>query len=316
MTEEPTSPPKPAPPQAALPPGFKSGFVSIVGRPSAGKSTLLNRLVGEKVAITSDKPQTTRNRILGYVNRPNGQIAFIDTPGLIKPYLAMHTRMMSVAHSAIGEADVAIWMVDTAERDGPHNRPIADLLRQSGKPVILALNKVDKVAKSQLLPLMAGLGSRLNFKAVVPISARTGEGVEVLLKAVFDQLKEGPALFPTDEFTDKSERFLVAELIREAIIHCCGQEVPYATAVLVRSWEDETATGAKLRIAADVMLEREGQKAIVIGKQGSMLKRIGSLARSEIEALLDLPVYLELFVKVRKGWREDDRAVREVIEGR
>jgi GTP-binding protein Era len=316
VSEETAPPAEPGAAQRAWPPGFKSGFVSIVGRPSAGKSTLLNRLVGEKVAITSDKPQTTRNRILGYVNRPSGQIAFIDTPGLIKPYLAMHTRMMSVAHSAIAEADVAIWMVDTTERDGPHNRPVADLLRQAGKPVILALNKVDKVAKSQLLPLMAGLGNRLNFKAVVPISARTGEGVEVLLKNVLDQLKEGPPLFPADEFTDKSERFLVAELIREAIIHCCGQEVPYATAVLVRSWEDENTAGAKLRIAADVMLEREGQKAIVIGKQGSMLKKIGSLARQEIEALLDLPVYLELFVKVRKGWREDDRAVREVIEGR
>jgi GTP-binding protein Era len=303
-------------PPSGAPPGFKSGFVTIVGRPSAGKSTLLNRLVGEKVAITSDKPQTTRNRILGYVNRPGGQIAFIDTPGLIKPFHAMHARMMSVAHSAIGEADVVIWMVDTTERDGPHNRPIADLLRQSGKPIILALNKVDKVAKSQLLPLMAGLGNRLDFEAVVPISSRTGEGVEILLKAVLDQLKEGPALFPEDEFTDKSERFLVSELIREAIIHCCGQEVPYATAVLVRAWEDEQATGGKIRISADIMLEREGQKAIVIGSQGSMLKKIGTEARSEIEALLHAPVYLELFVKVRKGWREDDRAVREVIEGR
>ena len=300
---------------AATPPGFKSGFVTIVGRPSAGKSTLLNRLVGEKVAITSDKPQTTRNRILGYVNRPNGQIAFIDTPGLIKPFHAMHTRMMSVAHSAIGEADAVIWMVDTTERDGPHNRPIADLLRQSGKPIVLALNKVDKVSKSQLLPLMAGLGNRLTFKAVVPISARTGEGVEILLKAVLDELREAPAMFPVDEFTDKSERFLVSELIREAIIHCCGQEVPYATAVLVRAWEDEQADGGKIRISADLMLEREGQKAIVIGKQGSMLKKIGAEARTEIEAFLDAPVYLELFVKVRKGWREDDRAVREVIEG-
>jgi len=305
-----------AEPSGEAPPGFKSGFVTIVGRPSAGKSTLLNRLVGEKVAITSDKPQTTRNRILGYVNRPGGQIAFIDTPGLIKPFHAMHARMMSVAHSAIGEADVVIWMVDTTERDGPHNRPIADLLRQSGKPVILALNKVDKVAKPQLLPLMAGLGNRLDFEAVVPISARTGEGVEILLTAVLDQLKEGPALFPEDEFTDKSERFLVSELIREAIIHCCGQEVPYATAVLVRAWEDEQEAGGKIRISADIMLEREGQKAIVIGKQGSMLKKIGTEARSEIEAFLDAPVYLELFVKVRKGWREDDRAVREVIEGR
>ena len=295
---------------------FKSGLVSIVGRPSAGKSTLLNRLVGEKVAITSDKPQTTRNRILGYVNRPNGQIAFIDTPGLIKPYLAMHARMMSVAHSAISEADVVIWMVDTTERDGPHNRPIADLLRQSGKPIILALNKVDRVRKDQLLPLMAGLGNRLSFKAVVPMSALTGEGVEVMLKAVFDELKEGAALFPTDEFTDKSERFLVSELIRESIIHCCGQEVPYATAVLVRAWEDEREEGGKIRISADVMLEREGQKAIVIGKQGSMLKKIGTEARTEIESFLHAPVYLELFVKVRKGWREDDRAVREVIEGR
>ncbi|MBK5255891.1 MAG: GTPase Era [Vicinamibacteria bacterium] len=299
----------------STPSGFKCGYVTIVGRPSAGKSTLLNRLVGEKVAITSDKPQTTRNRILGYVNRPNGQIAFIDTPGLIKPFHAMHTRMMSVAHSAIGEADVVIWMVDTTERDGPHNRPIADLLRQSGKPVILALNKVDKAAKTQLLPLMAGLGNRLNFKAVNPISARTGDGVEGLLKAILAELSEGPALFPADEFTDKSERFLVSELIRESIIQCCGQEVPYATAVLVRAWEDEREQGGKIRIAADIMLEREGQKAIVIGKQGSMLKKIGTAARTEIEALLDAPVYLELFVKVRKGWREDDRAVREVIEG-
>ncbi len=297
-----------------LPPGFKSGFVTIGGRPSAGKSTLLNRLVGEKVAITSNKPQTTRNRILGYVNRPNGQIAFIDTPGLIKPFHAMHTRMMSVAHSAIGEADVVIWMVDATERDGPHNRPIADLLRQSGKPIVLALNKVDKVRKSQLLPLMAGLGNRLKFKAVVPISARTGEGVELLLKTVLDELREGPALFPLDEFTDKSERFLVSELIRESIIHGCGQEVPYATAVQVRSWQDEREEGGKVHIAADIMLEREGQKAIVIGKQGSMLKKIGTEARAAIEDFLKAPVYLELFVKVRKGWREDDRAVREVIE--
>ena len=296
-------------------PGFKSGFVTIVGRPSAGKSTLLNRLVGEKVAITSDKPQTTRNRIVGYVNRPLGQIAFIDTPGLIKPYHALHTRMMGVAHSAISEADVVIWMVDTTERDGQHNRPIADLLRQSGKPIILVLNKVDRVRKAQLLPLMAGLGNRLNFKAVVPLSALRGDGVEVLLKEVLGEMKEGAPLFPPDEFTDKSERFLVAELIREAIIHCCGQEVPYATAVLVRAWEDEQATGGKLRIAADVTLEREGQKAIVIGKQGSMLKKIGAEARAEIEAFTGAPVYLELFVRVRKGWREDDRAARDVIEG-
>jgi len=299
---------------AEVPEGFKCGYVTIVGRPSAGKSTLLNRLVGEKVAITSDKPQTTRNRILGYVNRPNGQIAFIDTPGLIKPFHAMHARMMSVAHSAIGEADVVIWMVDTTERDGPHNRPIADLLRQSQKPVIVALNKVDKAAKAQLLPLMASLGNRLPVKAVIPISARTGDGVEILLKAILQELRPGPALFPMDEFTDKSARFLVSELIRESIIHCCGQEVPYATAVLVRSWEDEREKGGKIRIAADIMLEREGQKAIVIGKQGSMLKKIGTAARQEIEALLDAPAFLELFVKVRKGWREDDRAVREVIE--
>jgi len=300
--------------QTTTPKGFKSGFVTIVGRPSAGKSTLLNRLVGEKVAITSEKPQTTRNRILGYVNRPNGQIAFIDTPGLIKPYHAMHSRMMSVAHSAIGEADVVIWMVDATERDGPHNRPIADLLRKSEKPVILALNKIDSLAKSRLLPLMAGLGNRLKFKAVTPVSAKTGEGVEVLLSAVLAELKEGPALFPEDEFTDKSARFLVAELIREAIIHACGQEIPYATAVLVRSWDDERETGGKIRIAADIMLERDGQKAIVIGKQGSMLKQIGTAAREEVEAMLEAPVFLELFVKVRKDWREDDRAVREVIE--
>jgi GTP-binding protein Era len=175
---------------------------------------------------------------------------------------------------------------------------------------------VDKVRKAQLLPLMAGLGNRLKFKAVIPISALTGDGIEILLNAVLDELHEGPALFPLDEFTDKSERFLVSELIREAIIHCCGQEVPYATAVEVRAWEDERAAGGKIRISADLMLERDGQKAIVIGKQGSMLKKIGTEARNAIEGLLETPVYLELFVKVRKGWREDDRAVREVIEGR
>lgn len=310
------APEEPKATPAPTPPGFKSGYVTIVGRPSAGKSTLLNRLVGEKVAITSDKPQTTRNRILGYVNRPNGQLAFIDTPGLIKPFHAMHTRMMSVAHSAIGEADVVIWMVDTTERDGPHNRPIADLIRQSGKPVILALNKVDKVSKSQLLPLMAGLGNRLSFRAVVPVSALKGEGVELLLKTVLNEMREGPAMFPVDEFTDKSERFLVSELIREAIIHCCGQEVPYATAVMVREWVDEQADGGKVIIAADIMLERDGQKAIVIGKQGAMLKRIGTEARTEIEAFLQAPVYLQLFVRVRKGWRENDSAVREALDGR
>lgn len=293
---------------------FRSGFAAIVGRPSAGKSTLLNRLVGEKVAITSEKPQTTRNRILGYVNRPAGQVAFIDTPGLIKPFHAMHARMMAVAHGAVGEADVVIWMVDATERDGPHNRPIADLLRQSGKPVILALNKVDRVSKPALLPLMAGLGNRLSFKAVVPISARTGDGIEALLAETLSTLPEGPPLFPEDEYTDRSERFLAAELIREAIIHCCGQEVPYATAVQVRAWDDERAEGGKIRIAADIMLEREGQKAIVIGRQGSMLKTIGTQARESIEKLLGLPVFLELFVKVRKDWRQDERVLREIIE--
>ena len=295
-------------------PGFKSGFVTIVGRPSAGKSTLLNRLVGEKVAITSEKPQTTRNRILGYVNRPTGQIGFIDTPGLIKPHHAMHARMMSVAHAAIGEAGVVIWMVDATERDGPHNRPIADLLRKSGKPVILALNKIDSIAKARLLPLMAGLGNRLKFAAVTPVSAKTGEGVEALLAEVFKELGPGPALFPEDEFTDKSARFLVAELIREAIIHACGQEVPYATAVVVRSWDDEREAGGKIRIAADILLERDGQKAIMIGKQGAMLKRIGTQAREEIEQMLEAPVYLELFFKVRKDWREDARTVQEVLD--
>jgi GTP-binding protein Era len=308
---------------AAAAGGFRAGTVAIVGRPSVGKSTLLNRFVGEKLAITSPKAQTTRHRILGVAHRDGAQIAFLDTPGLIKPLHRMNERMMASSRSAIAEADAVLWLVDASERDGPHNRPVADIIRAAGKPVVLALNKIDKVSKAALLPLIAGYRNRLNFAAIVPLSARTGDGVEELCAALEALLPVHPPLYPDDELTDRPTRFFVAEFIREAILRNTGQEVRHAAAVLVRRYDDpreaapEKAEGAPrgghVLISADIMVEREGQKAILIGKKGATLKQIGSDARASIERFIDSPAYLELFVKVRKSWREDDRTLDEVL---
>lgn len=320
---------------------FRSGAVAIVGRPSVGKSTLLNRFVGEKLAITSPKAQTTRHRILGVAHRPGVQVAFLDTPGLIKPLHRMNERMMASSRSAIAEADAVLWLVDASERDGPHNRPVADIIRAANKPVVLALNKIDKVSKSALLPLIAGYKNRLNFEAIVPLSARTGDGADELFEALASLLPVHAPLYPEDELTDRPVRFFVSEFIREAILRNTGQEVPHAAAVLVRRYDDPrdapttppaalvdaspdapsvapAKAGAQsnrstVHIAADIMVEREGQKAILIGKKGATLKKIGTDARASIEKFIDSPAYLELFVKVRKSWREDDRALDEIL---
>ncbi len=293
---------------------FRSGFVSIIGRPNAGKSTLLNALVGEKLAIVTRKPQTTRNRIQGIVNvdrrgkRPAGQIVLVDTPGVHKPINSLDRRMMKEVYDALEGCDLLLLIVDAAEKFGTGDKFVLDIVKKSGQPCFLLLNKIDKLDKQRLLPLIAEYKERHDFAEVIPISAMKRQGLDTLLDAVVKTLPEGPRYFPKDQITDQPERFLVAELIREQVLLATEQEVPYATTVLIEQYEE----GSRLtRIAATIYCEREGQKAILIGKQGSTLKKIGTAARLQIERLLNTKVFLELFVKVRSGWRDSRDFVQE-----
>jgi GTP-binding protein Era len=287
----------------------KAGFVSLVGRPNVGKSTLVNRLVGQKVAIVSDKPQTTRNRILAVVNVAGGQVVLFDTPGIHKPMHRMNERMVDSAVKSIGQVDVVLWVVDVTESYGPGDRHIRDLLKQSGKKVILALNKIDAVAKPKLLPLIDQYRHMLDFADVVPVSAQTGENVDVLMERLIAHLPEGAALYPEDFLTDLPERFFVAEMVREKILRMTRDELPYSTGVVIDSFEE----GPELvRIEASILVERDTQKAIVIGRGGQMLKAIGTAARQDIEAVQGAKVYLGLFVKVRERWREDPSTLEDM----
>lgn len=286
---------------------FHSGFVSIIGRPNAGKSTLLNALVGEKLAIVTRKPQTTRNRIQGIVNvprkgkRPAGQIVLIDTPGVHKPINSLNRRMMKEVYDALEGCNLLLLIVDATEKFGVGDQFVLDLAKKTGLPVFLLLNKVDALDKRKLLPLIAQYKDKHDFAEVIPISALNQSGLDLLLKATIQALPEGPRYFPREQFTDQPERFLVAELVREQVLLTTGQEVPYATMVLIDQYEEKPKL---TRVAATIYCEREGQKAILIGKQGATLKRIGTAARFEIENLLHTKVFLELFVKVRPGWRD------------
>jgi GTP-binding protein Era len=287
----------------------KAGFVSLVGRPNVGKSTLVNRLVGQKVAIVSDKPQTTRNRILAVVNVQGNQVVLFDTPGIHKPMHRMNERMVDSAVKSIGQVDLVLWVVDVTEPYGPGDRHIRDLLERSGKKVVLALNKIDAVAKPKLLPLIDQYRRRLDFADLVPISAQTGENVDVLMARLIAHLPEGAALYPEDFLTDLPERFFVAEMVREKILRMTRDELPYSTGVVIDSFEE----GPELvRIEASILVERDTQKAIVIGKGGQMLKAIGTAARQDIEAFLGAKVYLGLFVKVRERWREDPSTLEDM----
>ncbi len=293
---------------------FRSGFVSIIGRPNAGKSTLLNALVGEKLAIVTRKPQTTRNRIQGMVNverrgkRPAGQIVLVDTPGVHKPINSLDRRMMKEVYDALEGCDLLLLIVDAAEKFGAGDKFVLDIVKKSGQPCFLLLNKIDKLDKQRLLPLIAEYKDRHDFAEVIPISAMKRQGLDTLLDGVVKALPEGPRYFPKDQITDQPERFLVAELIREQVLLATEQEVPYATTVLIEQYEEG---GRLIRIAATIYCEREGQKAILIGKQGSTLKKIGTAARLQIERLLNTKVFLELFVKVRSGWRDSRDFVQE-----
>ena len=288
---------------------YRSGFVAIVGRPNAGKSTLLNRLVGQKVAIVTSKPQTTRNRIQGIVTEPGGQIVFIDTPGLHAADSALGRQMMREVAAALEGIDVLLLLVD-ARRALPH---ADDLLlerakRFSGK-TILALNKVDGLAKQKLLPLIEAFHKAFEFAAIVPISALKGHGCRELLTEIFPLLPEGQPYFPEDQVTDQPERFLAAEIVREKAIQSMYHEVPYALAVKVDKFEDSPRL---LRIEVSMNVERDSQKKILIGHKGEMLKKIGTQARKELEVLLDKKIYLGLFVKVVPDWRENPERVREL----
>ena len=293
---------------------FRSGFVSIIGRPNAGKSTLLNALVGEKLAIVTRKPQTTRNRIQGIINlerktkRPAGQIVLVDTPGVHKPINSLNRRMMKEVYDALEGCDLLLLIVDATEKFGTGDKFVLDIVKKSGQPCFLLLNKIDVLDKQKLLPLIEEYKDRHEFAEVIPISAMKREGLDALLASVMKALPEGPRYFPKDQITDQPERFLVAELIREQVLLATEQEVPYATTVLIDQYEE----GARLtRIAATIYCEREGQKAILIGKQGSTLKKIGTAARLQIQGLLNTKVFLELFVKVRAGWRDSRDFVQE-----
>jgi GTP-binding protein Era len=288
---------------------FRSGFVAIVGRPNAGKSTLVNRLVGQKIAIVTSKPQTTRNRIQGIVTKPDSQIIFIDTPGLHEADSALGRQMMQEVAAALEGIDVLLLMVDASSQ-----HPYADELmlqkaqRFRGK-TILALNKVDRLPKPKLLPLIDSFSKAFEFSAIVPISALKGAGCEELLDEITKQLPAGEPYFPEDQITDQPERFLAAEIIREKAVQLMYHEVPYALAVVVEKYEE---TPRLLRIEATMNVERDSQKKILIGHKGEILKKIGTEARKELEALLDTRIYLGLFVKVVPDWRESPQKVREL----
>lgn len=288
--------------------GFKSGYVAIAGAPNAGKSTFLNRVLGEKLSITSRKPQTTRNRILGVVHNPESQLIFLDTPGVHKSSAALNERMVEIAFSALGDVDLILLMIDAAAPDLSSESFLVDKLHTLSTKVILALNKVDCVKKPDLLAMIEHWDQQFPFAAIVPISAKHNEQVDVLLDLITDHLPEGPPLFPEDTITDLPERFFVAELIREKVFRLTGQEIPYASAVTV----DDFSHDKKLtRIHATIHVERDSQKGIVIGKAGSKLKQIGEDARKEIETMLGRKVFLKLFVRVQKNWSKDTRAIRK-----
>jgi GTP-binding protein Era len=294
---------------------FKSGFVSIIGRPNAGKSTLLNALVGEKVAIVTHKPQTTRNRILGMVNvkakkgRAAGQIVLMDTPGVHKPESQLDKRMMQEVHDAMEGCDLVLLIVDATQKFGTGDEFVLNIVKKSGAKCMLLLNKIDLLPKDKLLPMIADYSQLHDFAEIIPISAQKKSGLDTLTDRIVGQLPDGPRYFPADQITDQPERFLVSEMIREKVLMTTGQEVPYATAVVIEKYEESKKL---LRISAAIYCEREGQKAILIGKGGAMLKKIGTSARIEIEKRLGTKVFLELFVKVVPGWRSSKHVVEEL----
>ena len=291
--------------------GFRSGYVALIGRPNAGKSTLINRLVGEKIAAVSNKPQTTRHRIQGIINLENAQIVFVDTPGVHKPGHLLNRRMMAAVHDAIMSVDLLVLMRDASVSTGNGDRFVLDLVKGAGRTAILLLNKIDKIKeKAELLPLIESYANEYEFAEIVPVTALRGEGIETFLEQVAKHLPEGEPIFANDEMTDQPVRSLVSEMVREKILQSTGEEIPYVTAVVTELF-DETDP-AMTRIFCAIYVERPSQKKIIIGKQGARIKDIGTKARVDIEALLGKHVFLKLFVKVVEDWRNRERDLDDI----
>ncbi|NOT28258.1 MAG: GTPase Era [Acidobacteria bacterium] len=291
--------------------GRKSGFVAFVGRPNAGKSTLLNRIVGHKLAIVSDKPQTTRTRIVGVKNYADGQIVFVDTPGVHKPTHRMNVRMVDVALDSMRDVDVLTLIVDVSAKPGPGDRHLLELMKDVSRPVVLALNKVDMIAKPALLPIIDRYSQSHPFVEIVPISAADGTNVDVLESLFLKYLPVGDPMYPEDFVTDQSDRFFVSEIIREQVLRLTHDELPFSTAVLIDQFQ-EPAPGQVSTIYCTILVERESQKPIVIGKGGAMIKDIGTASRRELERFFDARIHLDLHVKVRSEWRDDERALDDI----
>jgi GTP-binding protein Era len=295
---------------------MKSGTVAITGRPNSGKSTLLNALVGQKISIVSDKPQTTRNRILGIRTEKRGQITFVDTPGIHKPAYLMNERMLRVVTDSLNEAGLVLLMVDASISFGAGESYALTLLRRSGAKAILVLNKIDRIAKPRLLPIMERYGRELEFLEIIPASALTGDNLDLLLDRLFHHLPEGEALFAADLVTDRTERFLTSEFIREKILEHTREEIPYATAVLIRKFDETRREEAKVVvIEADILVEKKSQQGIILGAGGSQIRNVGTAARHEIEQLLGCRVYVGLTVRTVRRWRDDEAVLNELGVG-
>lgn len=280
---------------------FKSGFVSIIGRPNVGKSTLLNRVIGQKIAIMSDKPQTTRNKVQGVLTRDDAQLVFMDTPGIHKPKHRLGDFMMKVAKNTLREVDLILYVVEADAKFGPGEQYIIERLQETKTPVFLLINKIDKVSPEELLKVIDLYKDRYPFAEIIPISALEGNNVPTLVEQIVEHMEEGPQYYPADQVTDHPERFIIAELIREKVLHLTKEEIPHSVAVVIE--QIKKRDNGKVYVGATVIVERSSQKGIIIGKHGAMLKEVGQLARGDIEALLGSSVYLELWVKVQKDWR-------------
>ncbi|MEE1130833.1 MAG: GTPase Era [Caryophanon sp.] len=291
--------------------GFKSGFISIIGRPNVGKSTLLNRVIGQKIAIMSDKPQTTRNKVQGVLTNPESQMIFIDTPGIHKPKHKLGEFMLKTAKNTLREVDLIMFMVNAEQQLGKGDEFIMELLEGTKTPVFLVINKIDQVHPDSLMSIIEGYKERYEFAEIVPISALQGNNVESLLTTIEKYLPEGPQYYPADQVTDHPERFIISELIREKVLHLTREEIPHSIAVVIDKIKPDDEKENMIRVQATIMVERDSQKGIVIGKRGSLLKEVGTRARKDIEMLLGSKVYLELWVKVQKDWRNKSTQLRD-----
>jgi GTPase len=297
----------------------KYGRVSFVGRPNAGKSTLLNRLVGTKLAIVSDKPQTTRNRILGVRNYEDAQVVFLDTPGIHRPLHRMNVRMVDTAVETLREVDIVGLVVDATAASGRGDDFVVDLTKKAAAPVFLILNKIDLMRKPRLLPLIDSYRTKADFAEIVPVSATTGENVDRLERAIIDRLPEGDPMYPPDYLTDQPERFLAGEIVREKVLQFTRDELPYTSAVIIERFDESAAVPGRdgrreglLKLYCSIVVDREAQKPIVVGRGGEMIKRIGSAAREDLERFFGTRVFLDLHVRVRSEWREDEGVLKDL----